>query len=53
MINKALDDYTREDLLSILDETVDAIVLVDSKQNRYRTIARKGIFSTLISDTGV
>ena len=53
MINKALDDYTREDLLSILDETVDAIVLVDSKQNKYRTIAKKGIFTTLIKDTGV
>ena len=53
MINKAIDDYSKEDLLSILDETVDAIVLVDSKQNKYRTIARKGVFASLIGDTGV
>ena len=53
MINKGIDDYSKEDLLSILDETVDAIVLVDSKQNKYRTIARKGVFASLIGDTGV
>lgn len=53
MTNKAIEDYTKEDLLSILDETVDAIVIVDSKLNTYRSIIRKGVFAELLGETGV
>lgn len=53
MINKPIEDYTQEDFVNILNETVDAIVVVDSKENKYRTISRKGVFSELLDDTGV
>ena len=53
MTNKAIEDYTKEDLLNILDETVDAIVIVDSKLNTYRSIIRKGVFAELLGETGV
>ena len=52
MISKALEDYTKEDLVDILNETVDAIVIVDSKIDKYRSIARKGIFANLLKETG-
>ncbi len=52
MINKALEEYTREDLIDIMNDTVDAIVLVDSKIDKYRSMVRKGIFAELLKDTG-
>ncbi len=52
MINKALEDYTPEDLLVILDSNVDAIVMVDTTLKKYRTITRKGIFLNFIDETG-
>ena len=53
MITKAIEDYTKGDLLSILDETVDAIVIVDSKRNTYRCITRKGIFAEILDEAGI
>ena len=52
MINKALGEYTADDLLAILNENVDAIVMVDTTLNKYRTIVRKGIFNKIIDETG-
>ena len=52
MENKALEDYTHEDLVNLLDENVDAIVLVDSKINKYRAITRKGVFTRILDETG-
>ncbi|SFB74190.1 GGDEF domain-containing protein [Butyrivibrio sp. YAB3001] len=52
MINKALEDYTAEDLLVLLNENVDAIVLVDPAINKYRTIASRGIFEKVLDETG-
>ncbi len=52
MINKALEDYTAEDLLVLLNNNVDAIVLVDAKINKYRSLTRKGIFVDILDDTG-
>ncbi|WP_026527874.1 GGDEF domain-containing protein [Butyrivibrio sp. VCD2006] len=52
MENKALEDYTEEDLLRLLNENVDAIVMVDAKLNEYRTITRKNIFKEFIDETG-
>lgn len=52
MINKPLEDYTTQDLLNILNETVDAIIIVDSKTNKYRSIVKKGIFEQLFGETG-
>ena len=52
MINKALGEYTADDLLIILNENVDAIVMVDTTLNKYRTIVRKGIFNEIINEDG-
>ncbi len=52
MISKALEDYTADDLLHLLDENVDAIVMVDPAISKYRAIARRGLFETLLDETG-
>ncbi len=52
MKNKALEEYTSEDLLNLLNENVDAIVMVDTTINKYRTIACRNIFETLLDETG-
>ncbi len=52
MENKALEDYTSEDLLKLLNDNVDAIVIVDAKTNKYRSIARRGLFVDLLEEYG-
>ncbi len=52
MVNKSLDEYNEKDLLLLLNETVDAIVMVDTKTNTYRAISRKGIFEDLLDESG-
>ena len=52
MINKALEDYTFDDLVVLLNENVDAIVMVDTKTNKYRAISRRGLFEDLLDETG-
>ncbi len=52
MINKTLEDYTSEDLLILLNENVDAIVMVDTTDKKYRAITRKNIFVDLLDETG-
>jgi diguanylate cyclase (GGDEF)-like protein len=52
MINKTLEDYTAEDLLILLNENVDAIVMVDTTDKKYRAITRKNIFVDLLDETG-
>ena len=31
---REIQDYTKEDMLTLINETVDAVVIVDSRQNR-------------------
>ena len=52
MINKALDDYTLKDLMILLNENVDAIVMVDTTLKKYKSIVRKNIFEELLEETG-
>ncbi len=52
MEKKEIWDYTKEDLLDLLNENVDAIAIVDSKLNKYRAITRKGIFVKLLDESG-
>ena len=52
MINKTLEDYTAEDLLILLNENVDAIVMVDTTDKKYRAITRRNIFVDLLDETG-
>ncbi|MCR5008571.1 MAG: GGDEF domain-containing protein [Oribacterium sp.] len=52
MQNKPLEEYTEEDLLNLFRVTVDAIVMVDTVTNTYRSIARRGLFLDLLDETG-
>ncbi len=52
MINKTLEDYTSEDLLILLNENVDAIVMVDTTSKKYRAITRRNIFVDILDETG-
>ena len=38
MLNKALDQYTSEDMVAFMNENVDAIVVVDTITNKYRAM---------------
>ncbi len=52
MRNKALEDYTLEDMLVLFNENVDAVVMVDNTIKKYRSIIRKNIFVDLLDETG-
>lgn len=52
MENKSLDKYTAEDINNFLNENVDAIVVVDRKTEKYRSITRKGIFTQVLDEEG-
>ena len=49
---KALEEYTPNDLLSALEDNVDAIVMVDAKLNKYSSLSRKGVFLDVLDETG-
>lgn len=52
MQNKALDEYTLEDISGLVQQNVDAIVLVDTTQGVYKAVKRDGIFHSFIDETG-
>ncbi|WP_024866006.1 GGDEF domain-containing protein [Butyrivibrio sp. FCS014] len=52
MQDKPLEEYTEEDLFEVFKVTVDAIVMVDTVSNTYRSIARRGLFVDLLDETG-
>ncbi len=52
MLNKALDQYTSEDMVAFINENVDAIVVVDTITNKYRAIVLRGLFVNLLEETG-
>ena len=52
MENKSLGDYSKEDLLQILNDNVDAIVMVDTTIGKYRSIVRRNVFVNLIDEVG-
>ncbi len=52
MSNKALENYSVEEVLGLLQDSYDAGVLVDSKEHRYRSLRRKGVFETYIDEYG-
>ena len=52
MINKALGDYTAEDMIVLINENVDAVVIVDSTLYKYRALVRRGVFKEFIDESG-
>ncbi|MBQ8950679.1 MAG: GGDEF domain-containing protein [Eubacterium sp.] len=52
MMDKILESYTMEEVSKLLQENVDAVLVVDASENRYRTIGRRGIFESLVSEEG-
>ena len=52
MVEKALEDYSVEDISELIKGYVDAVVVADSELNKYRSIFRKGMFENLLDDEG-
>lgn len=52
MVGKTLESYTMEDISRIMQENVDAVLIVDASINKYKAINRRGIFEKLISEEG-
>lgn len=52
MVDKVLEEYTIDDIPALLQENLDAVVIVDSENNQYKSIIRKGIFTSFLSETG-
>lgn len=53
MSEKRIEDYTLNDVVGLLEESVDAVIIADSKENKYKTLVRRGFFSdNLVEETG-
>ena len=52
MVDKVLEEYTIDDIPVLLQENLDAVVIVDSENNQYKSIIRKGIFTNFLGETG-
>ncbi len=50
-LNK-IENYTVDNVSEIFKEKVDAILMINSELNRYKSITKKGIFSDIIEDGG-
>ena len=49
---KTLENFTFQDAASFIENGIDAIVVVDSESDTYRTLAKKGLFEDFINETG-
>ena len=52
MVEKALENYSVEDIPELIKGYVDAVVVADSELNKYRSIFRKGMFENFLDDEG-
>lgn len=52
MVEKALEDYSVEDIPELIKGYVDAVVVADYELNKYRSIFRKGMFENYLDDEG-
>ena len=52
MQDKALEEYTLEEAGELVRENADAIIMVDKTLGKYKTLCRKGIFTSFIGETG-
>ncbi len=47
-----IENYTLDDIFEIIKEKVDAILIIQSELDSYKSIFRKGIFSDIIKESG-
>ncbi len=52
MQDKTLDSYEIGEVVELLNKNVDAVVLVDTTQGKYKALTRKGIFTAFIDESG-
>ena len=52
MSEKRIEDYTLDDVVGLLEGAVDTIIIVDSTENKYRALVRRGFFETNLDETG-
>ncbi|MBP5568201.1 MAG: GGDEF domain-containing protein [Treponema sp.] len=47
-----MSDYTKETVSNLLFEKIDAIIIVDVNEDKYRTIKKNGLFETFLQEEG-
>ena len=47
-----MSDYTKETVSNLLFEKIDAIIIVDANEDKYRTIKKSGLFETFLQEEG-
>jgi len=52
MSEKRIEEYTLSDVVGLLEESVDTILIIDSKLNKYRALVRRGFFADHLDETG-
>lgn len=52
MSKKRIEDYTLDDVVGLLEESVDTIIIVDGAENKYRALVRRGIINVVLEETG-
>jgi len=51
-MGKKTDDFTLNDVAHFFKDNTDAIVLVDADKDSYRTLAKRGMFTDFIDESG-
>ena len=51
-MSKQLDEFTLQDAASFIESGIDAIIVVDSEEDSYKALVKKGMFEDFIDDTG-
>jgi len=52
MNSKNMGNYTISDVLKIINEKVDAILVINAEISTYKSVIRKGIFTDVIKESG-
>ena len=52
MADKKIEEYTLEDAVELLKTNVDTIIVIDSTNNKYRALVRRGFFADHLDETG-
>ena len=52
MNNKSYEQFTFEDVMSYIGDTVDAVIVIDGDADKYRALAKRGLFADYINDEG-
>ncbi len=47
-----MGDYTKESVSDLLFQKIDAIIIVDTQKDTYKTVKKKGLFENILDDEG-